>query len=248
MKSKRRLVLGFRERRRKRLLAEPFPEDWSQLVENRVPYYRLLTPGEKELLKGLIHIFLDEKPFEGCGGMAISKEVEVTIAGHACILLLGGASAMYPKLRTILVYPHAYVAPSIRPGPGGIVSEGLEERSGESWSLGNVVLSWDDILQDIAGVDRGRNVVFHEFAHQLDFESGASKNLKTEYNGLVRSIERGDQGIIDSYGAVSPAEFFAVVTECFFLRPAELKVRHSELYEQFRLFYGQDPVLRFEGR
>jgi MtfA peptidase len=240
-------VFGFREKRRKRLMMETFPENWAQILESRVPYCGRLAPEGKDLLKGFIQIFLDEKPFEGCGGMAINKEVEVTIAGNACILLLGGSSDMYPKLRSILVYPSTYVAPASRPGPGGIVSEGLEARSGESWSFGNIVLSWEDILKDTAGWDGGRNVIFHEFAHQLDFETGASKMLTPEYDALVSSIERGEQTVIDLYGATNPAEFFAVVTECFFLRPAELLVHHPDLYRQFKSFYNQDPVLRLQS-
>ena len=75
-------------------------------------------------------------------------------------------------LRTILVYPAAYVAKASRHLPGGVVEEGFDVRLGESWHHGSVVLSWDDVRRDAADIHDGHNVVFHEFAHQLDSSSG----------------------------------------------------------------------------
>ena len=49
---------------------------------------------------------------------------------------------------------------------------------------------------------------------------------------------------IDAYGAESPAEFFAVVTEEFFEQPAELHAWYPEIYQQLALFYRQDPLKR----
>ena len=57
-----------------------------------------------------MQVFLDEKRFEGCGGLEITDEIRVTIAAQACVLLLHRETDFYPKLQSILVYPHAYVA------------------------------------------------------------------------------------------------------------------------------------------
>ncbi len=239
-------------------MMQPLPPQWEAIVNRRVSYYHCLPADEQDDLRAFIQVFLDEKPFEGCGGLEITDEIRITIAGYACILLLGGQSDMYPKLRTILVYPHAYLAPQYGRQPDGTVSEGLQPRIGESWSFGNIVLSWDDVLRDASHPQRGRNVVFHEFAHQLDAESGAARGapilpasaryadwakvLGNEYEALIHSMEHDKPSLLDKYGATSPAEFFAVATECFFLRSAELKSRHPELYEQLKLYYRQDPV------
>lgn len=247
-----------KERRRKRLKEQPFPEEWLRIVDLNVLYYRLFPPDQQEKLRGIVQVFLDEKPFEGCGGLKVTDEVRVTIAVQACILLLGGTSDFYPKLRTILVYPYPYVAPATSHWPDGTVSEGFQAREGESWSFGNVVLSWDDVLRGAARGDDGRNVVFHEFAHQLDSESGEAQGapilprrsmyarwarvLGHEYRNLIESVEQGKPTLIDKYGATSPAEFFAVATEFFFEKPVELQERHSALYRQLMLFYRQDPA------
>jgi hypothetical protein len=239
-------------------MMRPFPPKWAAILNRRVPYYHLLPTDKQEDLRALIQVFVDEKPFEGCGGLKITDQIRLAIAGYACILLLGGQSDMYPKLRTILVYPHAYWAPRSGPRPDGTVSEGLQPRIGESWSFGNVVLSWDDVLGDAANPQGGRNVVLHEFAHQLDAESGSApgapvlpasakyadwaKVLGSEYEALVHSVEQGRPSLLDRYGATSPAEFFAVATECFFLKAADLELQHPELYRQLRLYYRQDPA------
>jgi len=239
-------------------MSQPLPRKWDAIVKRRVPYYHCLPADKREDLRALIQVFLDEKPFEGCGGLIVTDKIQLTIAAYACILLLGGQSDMYPKLRTILVYPYPYVAPHSDRRPDGTVREGLQPRSGESWSFGNIVLSWDDVRRDAANPQRGRNVVFHEFAHQLDAESGPAQGapilpssakyadwarvLGNEYAALIDSLERGEPSLLDKYGATSPAEFFAVATECFFLKPVELASKHPQLYEQLKIYYRQDPA------
>jgi Mlc titration factor MtfA (ptsG expression regulator) len=251
-------VLGFRKWRRQRLLASAMPPAWLGIVERNVPYYDLLPGEQKRQLQGLTQIFLDEKYFEGCGGLALTDEIRVTIAAEGCVLLLGRVTDIYPKLRSVLVYPHAYVAEVAARQPDGTVVEGWQGRLGESWTQGYVVLSWEDVLHGIARIHEGRNVVLHEFAHQLDNESGTSEGapllpessmyadwarvLGAEYKSLCDSVERGETTFLDPYGTVSPAEFFAVATEFFFELPMEMERRHAELYEQLRRFYKQDPA------
>jgi MtfA peptidase len=249
----------FRPWRRKRLMAEPLDPDWLAIIERNVPYYRCLGLDMRRRMHGLVQVFLDEKSFEGCGGIEISDEIRVTVAAHACILLLGLDVEQYPKLRSVLLYPGTYVAPLSRRGPGGVITEGIQVRSGESWSQGNVVLSWGDVLQCASPNRTGRNVVLHEFAHQLDSESGSNEGapllphqdmyanwarvLGSEYQLLIDAAERGEPTLLDPYGATSPAEFFAVATECFFEKPVEMLAIHPELYEQLKQFYRQDPAL-----
>jgi len=250
-------MFGLRSRRRRHLMDNPFSAEWNIILSQRVHYASYLIPEMQDRLRGLIQVFLDEKAFEGCGGLEISDEVRVTIAGYACILLLGGQSDMYPKLRTILIYPKSYVAPASVLQPDGTISEGMQGRSGESWSFGNIVLSWKDTLRDAADCSQGRNVVFHEFAHQLDFESGSaqgapilprgasysdwSRVLGGVYESLVDALEQDKPTVLDKYGASNPAEFFAVATDAFFLKPAELATVHPELYRQLQLYFRQDP-------
>jgi Mlc titration factor MtfA (ptsG expression regulator) len=253
-------MFGLKKRRRRRWRSEPFPPPWIEIIERNVPYYRYLTPDERGELHGHIQIFLHEKDFEGCEGLEITDEIRVTIAAQACLLLLHRETDYFPMLTSILVYPRHYFARTSRQLPGGVVAEGVQGRLGESWKRGPIVLSWNDVLHGAADPNDGHNVVFHEFAHALDSESGAlegapelpdatmytawARVLGAEYNNLLVDLERNHRPLIDAYGATSPAEFFAVVTEAFFEKPRQLKRRHPELYEQLHEFYQQDPAGR----
>ena len=67
-------------------------------------------------LLGHVQVFLAEKRFEGCGGLAITDEVRVTIAAQACLLLLHRETDYFPGLVTILVYPSTYMVEEKRQG------------------------------------------------------------------------------------------------------------------------------------
>jgi MtfA peptidase len=258
----------FKRRRRKKVAARPFPPVWRRMLEENFPYHRCLPEGDQRELEGHILVFLSEKYFEGCAGFEITDEVRVTIAAQACLLLLHRATDYYPGLRTILVYPTGYFAPAKVGGPGGVVTETVQGRLGESWNTpgigGPVVLSWRDVKQGAADAGDGRNVVFHEFAHQLDGESGSvegapllerrssyiawARVLGAEYRAFLEDLRAARPTVLNPYGAQSPGEFFAVVTEAFFEMPRQLKARHPELYGQLAGFFRQDPAAMFDGR
>jgi Mlc titration factor MtfA (ptsG expression regulator) len=252
-------MLGFfKKRRRRRLLAQPFPPTWREIIERNVRFYACLPDADRKELQGLVQIFLAEKSFEGCGGLELTDEIKVTIAAQACLLLLHRQSDIYPRLITILVYPTAYLAKAVEPIGSNAALEGEAIRLGESWSSGVVVLSWDDVRAGASDIHDGQNLVLHEFAHQLDREDGAingtpllagrsqyvawARVLDTEYERLRRDSQLGRATVLDLYGATNPAEFFAVATECFFERPRVLRKRHPELYDELKAFYRQDPA------
>jgi Mlc titration factor MtfA (ptsG expression regulator) len=252
------ILFGLRERRRRRLRATPFPDAWRAVVEQRFPLFQRLTPADQTELLGHMQVFLDEKKFEGCGGLEITDEIRLTVAAQACLLLLHREPHYYPRLVSILVYPHPYVAQSRERLPGGIVLEGPSGRLGESWVDDVVVLAWDAVRAGASDASDGHNVVLHEFAHQLDQEDGTSNGapilaqrsryvawariLGAEFAALCEAAENGRRTDIDPYGATNPAEFFAVVTEAFFERPDALRRRHPQLYEELASFYQQDPA------
>src|ERR1700744_3946538 len=137
----------FRKHRRAELRARPAPAAWHEILTRNVPYYGRLPPGDRAELFGHMQVFLDEKHFEGCGGLTITDEMKVTIAGEACLLLLHRQTDYYPGLESILVYPSAWIVPADgAPLPGGMISDGFEVRLGESWQHGAVILSWDSVL------------------------------------------------------------------------------------------------------
>ena len=255
-------MFGFLKRwRRERVRKRPFPQEWIEILEKNVPYYCLLSEEEQKELQGHIQILLDEKHFEGCGGLELTDEIRLTVAAQAAILLLNRKTDYYPDLVSILIYPHMYVAEDEDYLDNGIVVENDEVRLGESWMQGIVVLSWNDVKHGAKDIRDGLNVVLHEFAHQLDAESGWTEGapeltgrsqytawarvMSQEYNQLIEDLEKNRPNLFGDYAATDPAEFFAVITECFFERPRKLKKRHPELYTTLERFFRQDPADRF---
>jgi len=253
-----------RNRRRRRLLRGPFPKTWLECIHKNVGYYSLLTDAEQAKLREDLRIFVSEKYWEGCGGLVLTDEIRVTIAAQAALLLLGMKHDCFHNVRSILVYPTGYLAPEISVGPDGVVSEGYDDRDGEAWHHGSVVLGWDAVIVDGRDFRDGRNVVLHEFAHQLDFINGVTEGtpfpgaseknrrwqhvMDAELRRLIRETERGMPTLLDPYGTADPAEFFAVATECYFEKPLQMRRRHPLLYDVLCDFFGQDTAERFSGK
>ena len=246
---------GFLERRRRALRAKPFPAAWRAILRERVPAYRRLPPELQRQLREHIHVFLAEKDFVGCQGQEVTDEVRVTIAAQACLLILNRRTDYFPRLHQVLVYPGAFLVERLRAEPSGVLQEHRQALSGESWAHGQVILSWEDAMEGAANPGDGRNVVIHEFAHQLDqqkgFANGApagdrsrrwSEVFLREFEQLQSDIAWQRPSLLSPYGATNPAEFFAVASETFFEQPRELAALHPALYAELARLYRVDPA------
>jgi Mlc titration factor MtfA (ptsG expression regulator) len=245
----------YRTRRARRLRATPPPESWQAILERNFTLVQRLTAEQRKQLFGYMNVFLARVNFEGCGGQEITEEIKVTIAAQACLLLVGREERVYPRLKTVLVYPHTY-----RSGAKGMFGgdNGQGARLGESWGFGVVVLAWNSVLGGAHNLEDGHNVTMHEFAHQLDQADGAvdgapvlanrsayvswAKVLSADYATLRKTTKRGKRDVMDRYGATNPAEFFAVATETFFEKPRQLQKDHPELFDELRSYYNLNPL------
>ena len=222
-----------------------------------MPAFARLPADVQLRLKKAAQVLIAEKPFIGCAGLEITEEMRVLVAVQAALLLLRRRAGAFDGLRQILIYPNAFVVERSSADAAGLVRDERRALAGESWQQGQVILSWDDVLAGAADPYDGRNVVIHEFAHQLDqangvangapFVPGAQRRarwaatLGAEYKALQDRLAQGVEGLIEPYAATHPAEFFAVVSELFFERPLELATEHAALYGEFSSFYGVDP-------
>jgi Mlc titration factor MtfA (ptsG expression regulator) len=190
--------------------------------------------------------------FMGCAGLAVTRTMRVLIAYQASLLLARLGTGPCRELGAVLIYPDDFVAPRTVVDAAGVVTEAREPLSGETVDTARIVLSWAEVRAGLAA-DDGRNVVLHEFAHFLDhaLDSALSRPgrgpgpralLARELAALRSSVAAGERTLIDPYGAQDPAEFFAVVTETFFERPAALRARHPELYRTLAGVYALDPA------
>lgn len=225
----------------------PFPERWRALLGARVPHVARLTPELRGRFEQRAMEFLQKKRFYGCNDLQVTEEMRVLIAGIAALLILRPDARVYPQLRSVLLYPTAFWVRHEEPDDLGLVYDEEVLQLGESQEWGRVILSWEDVEAALAGAEV--NVPAHEFAHQLDDENpgteGApllpgyarwSQVMKEAYEVLC------DQGspVLDDYGAEGPSEFFAVATESYFQRGAELRRHHRALYHLLRDYYLVD--------
>ena len=248
----------WRERQRFRIKTLPFKKSWRSIIQKRMPYFRQMPADLQLQLKQHIQVFLAEKSFVGCNGVEITDEIKVTVAAQACLLLLNRKTDYYPKLKTILIYPRAFIKEHQSLSVGGVVSHQRTALAGESWGFGKVVLSWQDTIDGADIPDDGHNVVIHEFAHQLDQEDGSangapilgkgqnykdwSEVFSSQYDKLRKQACTGIPSLFDYYGATNPAEFFAVASEVFFEQADKLYHRYPSLYDQLKQYYKVDPV------
>ncbi len=248
-----------RSRRRKKILATPFPAAWERFLKKNVPHFRFLSAAEQTRLRDELRVFIAEKNWEGCAGLEVTDEMKVTIAAQASLMTLGLSGEPFRNVLSVLIYPSGYAAPEDRWYEGWSIT-GESGRLGESWYRGPVILSWDEVRRDSRRPGEGRNLVWHEFAHQIDMLDRSTNGtppladrqqrqrwhdvMTAEYEQLVTDAEEGRATLLDTYGASNEAEFFAVATECFFDCPVDLRAEHPGLYDLLRGYYGQDPAER----
>ncbi|WP_120632855.1 zinc-dependent peptidase [Ruegeria sp. EL01] len=253
-------VLIFRQwsksQARKSLLAAPLTTHQSNLIESHVPIVRRLPSELRAKLDGKVNLFLDQVTFFGCDGLEVTEEMQLSIAAQAS-LLVANNDMWYDSLTTILIYPNAFKSRQTKHS-GYVVTEKEVVRTGESWNRGPVILSWEHSQQGALNEHDGQNVVFHEFAHQIDDLSGSTNGVPvlsagqsfdewestflTAYNAHVCAVEAGQPSVIDPYGAEGHEEFFAVAVEVFFEKPQALKKEIPEIYEQLEKLFHLDPI------
>lgn len=250
-----------RDRARKQLLEAPFPPEWHSALPRWIPITERLPAQRRREFERLVRVFVAEKNWVGAGGLELNDEIRVTVAGYACLMILGLTDFLYENVETIIVYPSTVRAP-LREGnifrqPLGPVSERPPALLGEAHLRGPVILVWDAVKR-ARHPERGHNVVFHEFAHQLDMLDGSANGApplhsqsdyklffevcQAEYTALRAAAASGTPTFLDPYGATNEAEFFAVSTEFFFDAPRALRDHHPELYAILKRFFRLDPA------
>lgn len=250
-------ALAWGLRRRRTPVAAPLPAGFLPRLARRVPLSRGLPPPEHARWLELVARFLTQVRIVGCRDLAIDDDLRAAVAGHACLLLVGRPDLpLYPDLTDVLVYPSTYVRRDEWALDGSIV---LQEEDvpydGESWDRGCVVLSAKAVREGARELD-GFNVVLHEFAHQFDALDGGSNGcppmprdlarrwapaMQAAWQQLIEADRRGEETFLDPYGAESPAEFFAVLTETFLELPWDLALEHPALHALMTELFGLDP-------
>lgn len=247
---------GRRRARKAALLATRLAPELRAVLAKDVPLYARLPAVLRDTVDGKVALFLDQVTFHGAGGLDVSESMKLSIAAQASIMVAANGQ-WFETLRTVLLYPGAFRSRQ-HVDDGYVVTESDAIRIGESWERGPVILSWADSERGAFIDDDGKNVVLHEFAHQLDGLSGHTDGVpllgsaaeiraweaafSEAYERIGRLIEIGKRPFLDPYGASAPEELFPVATEAFFETPHELFAEEPTLYGCLKRYYGMDPA------
>ena len=238
-------------------------DQWLEATK-KLPVLQGLTAVEKAHLRELTTLFMREKQFVGVQDLQLTDEMCLIIAAQACLPVLRLGLGCLTGWTEIVVYPGAFLVNRETRDAAGVVHHEERALSGESWSRGPLILSWDDVERDMQEIQSERNVVIHEIAHKLDMLNGPADGfpplhygmavtdwtakLTAAYENLVRRVEHHHRGCINPYAATSPAEFFAVMSEYFFCVPETLNTHFAEVYQQLQKYYRQNPLLRSHSK
>jgi len=247
-----------RNRRRRRWQEEGLPKETRAWLHG-LRVLRDLDADELRKLEGYTRVFLEEKHFEGCGGLEMSDKIRVVIAAQAALLVLGLDPDWYWRVRSVLVYPSTFRNRMEWLDEAGVVRREDAANLGEAWPDGPVVLAWDAAYHGGRAEDDGFNTVLHEFAHKLDMLDDDTDGLppvpaarrerwqellEGAYDEVCDDLDVGRRPFLDDYAATNPAELFAVAVESFFERPRRMRRAMPEFYAMLTEFFAQDPAER----
>ena len=228
------------------------------MLDDALPFLARLPAPRRERLHALVARFLADKAITPLHGLALDDSQRLQLAGLACLPLLEFGAEGLRGWHQVLVYPGAFrVHRRHHDEDTGVVAEWEEDLAGEAWDQGPLVLSWDDVLADLAEPDAGYQLVVHEMAHKLDALDGAmdgtpplpaawqrqwARDFQAAYEAFVARVDAGEETPIDPYAAEAPEEFFAVASEYHFSDPALLAREMPAVAAHLRRLYGESPI------
>jgi len=251
-------MFGFiKSLRRRRLLAEPFPQHWEVLLRRHVRHYSIVGEAERARLRDLVRVLIAEKEWVGCGGLHVTETMKLVIAASASVLALGfdGFDA-YRRVQSILIYPGPFRTPN---PDDGYEDDELSDRviGGQAWYRGPVILNWPDVEAEAAEPDLGFNLTIHEFAHQLDFLDGETNGtpplatreaearwervMTAAYERHLDRLKSHRESFFTEHAGDDPGEFFADATEAYFCRPHDLEAEEPDVFNVLMDYFRCDP-------
>ena len=242
-------------RRRKKVLLTPFPDDWENILRDKVMFYNRLNDNDRYIFRKKVQLFLDEVRITGVRAPAEGKEegvrapvddeLNLLIAAAAVIPVFRIADWEYDMLDEILVYPDSFNENFDISGSGRDVL-GMVIRKTSA-----VIVSADAVRAGFAR-DDGENVALHEFMHKIDEGDGEIDGIpalflsgeeQLRWKKLVEDemelLVKGNSDF-NPYALKDRSEFFAVAGEYYFEQPDKMKERHPSLYKIMCRMFRQD--------
>ena len=234
------------------------PDAVWQLTLARYPFLANRSIADQARLRISTTQFMTQKQFSGAHGLVVTDEMAIAIAAQACLPVLNLGLKFYDDFKGIVVHPGTMVARRSVVDAAGVHHFYQETLAGEAMEGGPVTLSWQDVAASSDHLARGYNLVIHKFVHKLDMRDGAangcppqpSRAARTQWQATMQAAfllfteqvamaERFGAQLpwLDAYGATSPAEFFAVTSEAYFVNPDQFALDFADLKLLFDTYF-----------
>lgn len=213
------------------------PENFKNLLEQNVAFYRRLDDESKTRFEHKVASFLSTITIEGIH-TTVEDLDKILIGASAIIPIFAFNGWQYPNLTNVLLYPEQFnedfdMKDGNRPVMGMVGSGSMNHK---------MILSKPALREGFKNETDKHNTAIHEFVHLLDGLDGSTDGipaalLQKQYSipwlNLVHENMKAivsKKSDINPYGATNKTEFFAVAAEYFFERPDLLKTKHPDLY------------------
>ena len=231
-------------RRRRAVVAAAFPAAWRAVLEERVAFYRRITPEGKARFEADVAIFLAEQRMAGPQNSPVPEDIRVLIAAAAAMLGHGRPDWEWPTHRDIIVHLTNFNA-DYEPGEH-------HDIAGMVHAQGPMLLSRKQVRFGFKKSD-GTNVAVHELAHVLDLADGYSDGNPSFWSSvpgwgalvksrLTKVRKGGREAPLRAYAGTNEAELFAVAVEAFFETPDKLRARDPALFTALSAVFNLDPA------
>ncbi len=232
--------------RRLRIMQQPFPTSWEEVLQSHVAFFLALPDDQKERFRQLVKVFLGEVRITGIQA-EVDDPIRVLVAASATIPIFGFHDSEYHRLGEVLVYPGSF---SEEYQTTGNADKNILGMVGLGQLRGVMILSKPSLLAGFDTPSSGDNVGIHEFAHLVEQEE-AEHGLPPEvpwpavkhwvqYVARELSHPSRNRSYIRDYAYTNEHEFFAVLTEYFFKSPDLLRNKDPRLYEMLHEIFHQD--------
>lgn len=220
------------------------PENYRELLNEYVKFYQQLSEDDKARFDKRVEHFISSVKITGVNAVVEDLDL-LLIAAGAIIPVFAIPDWQYINLHEILLYPGAFNQDFDQGGAerpvAGMVGTGAMQNV--------MILTKWQLRQGFINNHDAHNTAIHEFVHLIDKMDGTMDGIPEII--LERKYVKQWKNLMDStiwqmktygsdinmYGATSPVEFFAVISEYFFEKPEQLKTNHPDLFEMLVRIY-----------
>lgn len=223
------------------------PENYREILYDYVKYYRQLSEADQKQFEKRVEHFFVAVPITGVN--AVVEDLDrLLIAAAAIIPVFTISDWQYINLHEILLYPGTFNQEFDQGGDERLVTGMV----GTGAMQDKMILTKWQLRQGFINSKDNHNTAIHEFVHLIDKMDGTMDGVPEII--LERKYVQQWKNIMDStiwhmktygsdinmYGATSPVEFFAVVSEYYFEQPEALKMHHADVFEMLERIYTRN--------